>query len=219
VEGLEGGPMTERTCQCLCCGPRCRAAHRDRVCPRCRDTTDEQLAALPGLYAALADHLEPGTGRGERVSGSRTPPLPVALVALTLRATGGIVATLTDIEDSWRQLLGWTNRVFRGSHEQTLDHTVKFLRNNLHWACDHHPEPQIFADAIRGLHATCKAALGEHILRVTIGHCPTATDDGPCGARLSVDPWAAQVRCPACRTEWPREHWLLLGAAMNQEAG
>lgn len=68
-----------------------RHALHPNVCDPCRSTTRIILRDIIDLYALLPAHLEPSRGQGQRVSGSRTAPVPPRLdiVDLTLPARQG----------------------------------------------------------------------------------------------------------------------------------
>ena len=57
-------------------------------CDSCRTRLRVELAEIPDLYALIPDHLEPETGTGVKVSGTRTPPLPLRLDPLNLLVAG-----------------------------------------------------------------------------------------------------------------------------------
>ncbi|MFE3202190.1 hypothetical protein [Embleya sp. NPDC059237] len=149
------------------------------------------------------------------MSGTRTPPLPVQLEALNLRAPGGIVTILGEWEDDWRRLYGWSPAGPRGRAEEALDNTVRFLRNNLGWACRQHPAIGEFAGEIGDLITRCKTACGKRSDAKYVGDCPGPDDDQECGVRLYADPWLDFIRCRSCRTEWPRSEWIGLGIRMH----
>jgi hypothetical protein len=204
--------------QCLSCG----RSGRNRVCPGCVARTDDELTELPSLYAALGDAMIRGSVPvGDRVSGgSRTPPIPVRLEPLSLRAHGGITAMLHSWEDDWRDILGWSARPFRGTVEQSLVGSVKFLRVNLPWCADAHPAPGEFMREVREWSASCRMQVyGPGDTRM-IGVCPTVADDGyACGTALWANPYVEKIECRGCRTCWPRTSWIGLASAMRNWPG
>lgn len=200
--------------------PLCRRP-ADRTHDRCRAALDARLRQIPGLYQLLADVLEPGTAPAARVSGSRTPPMPVRLEPLNLRAKGGIIAILATWETDWRETRGLPAVPARADHEQLLvgDHilaeVVNFLRTHLDWAIEHHPAVDEFAGEIREIVEACYTALGLRSDLKKIGSCPTVDDEGrPCGRTLYADPYLDMIRCTRCHAEWTRARWLILGAAI-----
>lgn len=187
---------------------------------RCRSAVDLRLSQIPGLYTALAAVLEPGSAIGARVSGSRTPPLPVRLEPLSLRGRGGIITILATWETDWRSDLGFAPIPARAGREQLLDSdqalaaVVSFLRAHLDWAIAHHPAVDAFAGEVRDIAHECRRALGATENLMKIGTCPALDDGRPCGRQLYADPYATAIHCDRCGAEWPRDRWLILGAAM-----
>jgi Zn finger protein HypA/HybF involved in hydrogenase expression len=215
--------------------PACtRLLYRDelerQVCRVCEDRAGVQLRELPALYEKLGECLAPGrAGDSGKVSGAtRTAPIPVSLAALDLRGPGGMTSTLLSIEDSWRTALGWGHpvrtdgtRVFsagRSNPELDLPKVVRFLTNNLPWACDRYEEAAYDLAEIGKLHSRAQAVIsGVRRRRVPLGCCPTLTPAGTaCGAQLHVDPSALEIKCRDCGARWHRDSWLKLGAAMRE---
>ena len=194
--------------------------HR-QVCKVCEDRAGTQLRDLATLYGQLADVLQPGAtpSGGGRVTTSKSAPLPVALQPLSLRGPGGIVTVLVGIEIRWLEANRFTTPGFRGNYEQELPKCVKVLVNQLPWASD---EYALVADDLRlisTLHGQATSAVtGERDVRVPLGTCPTVIDDATgevCGTKLRTSPWATSIRCGLCNTQWARDDWLRLGAAMR----
>jgi phytoene dehydrogenase-like protein len=191
-----------------------------QVCRVCEDRAGEQLKALGTLYGQLASVLAPGAApSGGRITSSKTAPLPVALQPLSLRGPGGIVGELQVIEDAWRTALGWTIAPWRGSIAETLPHVIKFLTNNVGWACDSYEEVSDDLRVISRLHGQATTAItGERDVRVPLGVCPIVVDDTSgelCGAKIRMSPWAPIIRCGTCGTTWGKEDWLRLAAVMQ----
>lgn len=200
------------TAACLICS----RSSRSRVCASCCARTDEDLAALPGHYKALEGVLAPGASGGDRVSGSRTPPLPVRLGPLTLRAGGSVVSVLMSWEDDWREILDWSKRPFRGTITQSVEGSSKFLRVNWPWAADKHPSPRDFAWEMRDLVGACKAEIDGKGDARQIGKCPTTWEDGTlCGSPLWASPYVTEIKCRKCRTTWPQDKWLTLAMSIR----
>lgn len=205
------GPALE----CLVCGKQ----DEIRVCDRCYISTQRRLESIPEYYRKLGGRLDPRSGEGsERVSGgSSEAPLPVRLEPLSLRAHGGIVAVLTEHEDDWRELLGWTRRPWRGSVEQTVDGAATFLERNWNWCADKHPAPDVFAQEIRALVDACRLHTdGRSDVRI-IGECPQDRDGSPCGAKLFAAPYLKTIRCFKCKSVWDENDWLKLARLMRGE--
>lgn len=196
----------------------CSRPSRIRVCGRCIEVTDRHIGDIPDLYRSLASVLTPGAGSGDRVSGSRTPPLPVRLGPLSLRSGGSLVAMLHSWEDDWRDLLQWTKRPFRGTIEQSVIGACKFLRSNWPWAADKHPSPQDFAAEMRDIVTECRTEIEGKGDTRQIGLCPTDTGEKLCGMPLWASPYSPSIKCRRCGTEWAQDAWLRLAGAMHATA-
>lgn len=193
----------------------CNHPSRLRICNRCAEVTDRSISELPELYRSLEAVLTPGSGSGDRVSGSKTPPLPVRLGPLTLRSGGSVVAVLHCWEDDWREILGWSRRPFRGTIEQSVIGTCKFLRANWPWAADKHPAPQDFISEIKDLNAACRSEIDGKGDARQIGLCPVEVGERLCGTPLWASPYATYIRCRTCGTEWGQDRWLSLAVAIR----
>ncbi|MFG7942914.1 hypothetical protein [Streptomyces cacaoi] len=168
-------------------------------CGACQRRVDRALAELVGprgLYAQLTDVLTPGTtGAGNRVSGSKNPPIPVRLAALNLQARGGVVTILQTWLVDWHDHLGYTHPRWDGGPQDQLDQTVARLRTLLPWAVEHHPAWAEFAGEVRQAVGACRAQVtGEPpARRVTV----TCT----CGAALRITLDTPGRRC-ACGQQY-----------------
>lgn len=199
--------------------PICRRS-AETVHPACAKRLNRRLSDLPALYALMAAVLEPGTAAGARVSGSRTPPLPVRLEPLNLRAPGGIVTILATWELDWREARGFTDGPERGNSTADLAAIVMFLRAHLPWAIEHHQAVAEFACEVGDLTASCYAAAGLRSDSMRIGTCPTMlADDQPCATALYADPYADAIRCRRCRATWSRPQWMMLGKTLREVEG
>lgn len=200
---------------CPLCGRRAEDVHEG-----CLAALDIRLGSIPALYAELAEALEPGSSAGARVSGTRTPPLPVRLEPLSLQCRGGIVSILATWETDWRERCHLARIPARAHREQLLDSgqvladVVEFLRTHLDWAAHRHPAIDEFATEVGDIIGACRATLGAALGHRKIGRCPADFGGRACGRVLYADPYAEVIRCDRCRTEWPRARWLLLGAAL-----
>lgn len=208
--------------------PLCRRPTDGRE-DRCREGLDHRLSQIPGLYRLLADVLEPGSSTSARVSGTRTPPLPVRLEPLSLRGPGGITTILATWETYWRDLRGLPPVPARAGAEQLLagetvvDDLVKFLRTHLDWAIEHDPAVDRFAEAIRHTVQSCHNALGLGNDLMKLGTCPNVVDDGgtPCGQPLIADPHVDTIRgidCDRCKAHWTRAQLLALGETIAAQS-
>jgi hypothetical protein len=188
---------------------------------RCYTVLFKRLIRIPQLYRLLAVVLEPGTTPGARVSGSRTPPIPVRIEPLSLRSHGGIVTVLALWEEAWRTRRGLTAAPARADTDLALDVVVEFLLAHLDWAVDQ-PENgagiREFAGEVREITGSCHTALGLTTDLMQLGPCPGAHDDGRlCRRVLYADPYLSMIRCPGCSAEWPRDRWMILGRTLRDE--
>lgn len=231
----------------VCVTPRCGkqlwAAESGRwACRPCEDATATRLAELPAFFVKLnatSMLMRGARNPGASTSGSRTPPIPPRLDVLALVGPGGIAARLQAIEDSWRQALGWGHpvrsdgdRVFaawRSDPARDVPARVRFLVNNLLWACSSYESVGQDIDDLRRLHGECKA-LANHeprAGRVQIGACPASVGDGWCGQSLTASTDNHRVHCGTCGARWDGiGEWRELRAAQEcvlaeqaQEAG
>lgn len=201
---------------CPLCGRRADDVHES-----CLRHLDARLQRIPVLYAELAVALEPGSSAGARVSGTRTPPLPLRLEPLSLQCRGGIVSILGTWETDWRDRRGLSadhhaDREQLLAGRRQLAHVVDFLRTHLEWAVREHPAVDEFATEVSDIVGTCRAALGDILGHMKIGRCPAQIGDRNCGRVLYADPYADGVLCDRCGSYWPRARYLLLGAAIAQ---
>lgn len=199
---------------CGCCGNKLWQEEVEAgrlTCRPCEDSTAKRLRELPFLFRRLdttAALMRGTTGGSGIVSGSRTPPIPPRPEVLNITAHGGAATRLSDIEDAWRKALGWTIAPWRGSPAQAVPEHIKFLTNNLPWACDSYDSIGQDVDAIRQLHNDCKNALNpaQRPGRVKTGLCPVVLDDGfRCDTQLTATTTKFSIRCGLCGTRWTGE--------------
>ncbi|HEY6117132.1 MAG TPA: hypothetical protein VI172_14365, partial [Candidatus Dormibacteraeota bacterium] len=196
----------------VCVTPRCNrqlwVAEATRwACRPCEDVTAARIAELPDLFRRLDSTaaLMKGASRvSSGSSGTRTAPIPPRLDVLNLVGPGGVAARLSAIEDAWRQTLGWTVAPWRGSPAQAVPEIVKFLANNLLWACSSYEEVGQDIDDLRRLHSECQSiADGDRKPgRVQIGNCPVRVGDDLCWAPLTARADSHRVRCGNCGARW-----------------
>lgn len=191
------------------------------LCPGCTSLTVERLAALPGLYNALALFLQPGArGSAERVATSKAePPLPVAEDPLSLRSEGGMVTWCEDWRSAMHDTLGWPEARRRGPYEQRLARAVRGLRDNVLWIADGWEQAGTFAQELLELHGAATSIVdpsdpADRPKRM--GYCPTRVDGVLCGAVVSRRPGQTTPRCAWCSTEWPSTRWLEFRAAQSE---
>ncbi|MWA08771.1 hypothetical protein [Streptomyces sp. BA2] len=221
------------TCTAPGCGRELWTAEVDRlVCRICEDKTTVRLTELSTLFAKLdtTAALMRGARRIGGGSGTKNPPIPPRLEVLDLVAPGGgVAARLRVIEDSWRTALAWEiapdsdgNRVFaswRINPGEAVKRHVKFLADNLLWACGGYESVGQDVETIRKLHAECAAIVNDERKpgRVAIGLCPVRLDDGHCREQLTASAASHRVRCGNCGSRWETlGEWRQLRAAQEQ---
>lgn len=239
--------MAIHTDRCLIC----QVVPRDgygvyQVCEICRGRFRADLADIKDLYERIGDAMEPGSAAGPKVSGSRTPPIPASLEALSLRGPTSpywpsryrlelagldtshladqhgalpVIGVLRSVQYRWREALGWPLVPPRGSVDAAIVATVRWLHQYLDRACD---EVDGIVETIRDVQALrrhMRSVAGETPHMVKLGPCPTVMDDGgSCGEQLRADPHGDEVRCSQCGTVWTRTMWLRLGLLMRADS-
>ena len=197
-------------------------------CDSCRTRLRVELAEIPDLYALIPDHLEPETGTGVKVSGTRTPPLPLRLDPLNLLVAGPKRQPVHDlfhdqygpqpplvVLDLW--VAEWIDTRGQGERQPvpTITTLTGWLLNRLDWALDNHPAVDEFA---RETHQTLKAIRSvtqSHRTGASVGTCPSMLrDDTRCDAKLYADPYVDSIACGRCGSTWTRRDsgWLHLAA-------
>lgn len=197
---------------CVCCHRPLRTGEQ-LGCRICREEGVARLRALPGLYAASADHLAPG-GRGlgsGRVSGSRHAPMPVRADVLDMRGPGGLVAVLAQWEDVVREALGWDPAPTGGGYEEVLGAAVQLLVVNSAWVYGQFAAAEELHLEVRDWHGRleCLVHGDDRERRLTL-QCP-------CGAPLGgVTLSTPGRRCGACGAQYG---WTELRGLMLAERG
>lgn len=203
------------------------------VCRPCEDRAAVRLRELGPMFVRLdstAALTKSGGRSGAATSGSRVPPLPVSLAVLDLAAAGGVATRLQAIEDSWRQALGWTIaprtdglRLFaswRTDSGREVPDRLRFLGNNLLWACGSYAEVAQDLEEIRRLHSEATAALSAERRpgRVKIGHCPVVYDDSTrCAQPLTATAANSRIHCAGCGARWDdMDAWRELRRAQEE---
>lgn len=146
-----------------------RVYERANVCEGCR-------ARMMGLLGELSDYyayvdLRRGSNGSQRVSGSRTPPLPLRVVALDLTLPPH-VATVHDprrdqighpgvatILDSWAR--DWQSHIDAHLPSPTVPLLCAWLSRWLETACNDHPAIDEFAAEILDLIRTLRRVNGQ----------------------------------------------------------
>lgn len=198
----------------------CRRATNRSLCTNCWNYAVEKLQILPRLYVDLADEMQPSSSVGERVGGSKTPPIPVRLETLHLR-TGGISKPLMAHEAKVRIEQRHTRITFRGEEINRITITCKYLTAQAEWIYEHYTDAATLANDINDISKRINTTLGHRSELMTIGTCPAETDGQLCGAKLQINPATltsfGDIKCKACGTVWESSKWRLLGKVLTKE--
>ena len=161
----------------------------------------------------------PTQGHGERVGGSKTPPIPVRVETLHLR-TGGISKPLTAHEQKIRTEQQHTRVTFRGEEFNRIKITCRYLTAQAEWIFTSYEEIGKLAADIDFINKQINTVLGYRSELLTIGTCPSVDDKGEtCGNKLQVNPTTltsfGDIKCRACGAIWSSEKWRLLGRVLS----
>jgi len=167
--------------RCVTC-PQLRAGEpriyeRAQCCEGCRSRLSQLLREIMAMHTLLPIVMVPGQSQGQRVSGSRTPPLPLRVdpLDLTLPARAGAVhdvlgdqighLSVATVLDSW--VRDWSDTLRIGDQLPGIGvgSLVLWLRNRLTDACDTHGAIDVFAFEIRNLHRTLRVVTGLQEIR------------------------------------------------------
>jgi len=200
----------------------CRKSTERSVCESCWDFALTKLKAFPDKYFELEKELLPSKGYGEKVGGSKTPPIPVRLETLDLR-TGGISKPITAHELKIRVVREHTRITFRGEEINKIKMTVKYITGQSEWIFEHYQELDNLTKDINNISNRISSVLGYKSDLVSIGTCPAQDDKGEvCGAKLLVDPKTLtnfnDIKCRACGTSWDSAKWRLLGKVLSADS-
>lgn len=199
----------------------CRKNTDHLVCERCWQNALEQLNNFPNQYGALEEELFPQRGYGQRVSGTRTPPLPVRLETLYLR-TGGMSTPLIKHEVRIREAQSHTKMTFRGEEINRITQNTQYLKTHEEWIFKNYTDLDNLTKEILSIAQKVNYVLGFKSDEIFIGTCPTQDTNGEiCGAKLRIDPKIletyADIRCRRCHTVWTSEQWRLLGRIIESD--
>lgn len=219
---------------CAICG-RELGDGRAMVCQPCRHHLRQTLTDIHQLWLRLPEALQPLHSGGQKVSGSRTPPIPVNLDSVDLSGlarpgsrgpyvrgilgqdddqTGHLRAatTLHQIAQDWR---GHRNR---GEQPPPGDvpQLISWLDARLDDACDTYPDIDANHTELKDLKNALRGTIGDHPQR------PQRCVGIPCpkcdlGALYRTDPWITCGNCGHLQSETEYHEWTRLLAA-NQKA-
>jgi len=197
----------------------CRRATERSLCPSCWEYSVEKLKSFSSKYKQLESEMLPAQGYGERVGGSKTPPIPVRVETLHLR-TGGISKPLMAHEANIRVEQRHTRITFRGEEHNRIEITCRYLTAQQEWIFTSYQEVGKLAADIDLINKQINTVLGYRSDLLTIGTCPSVDDKGEtCGNKLQVNPATltsfGDIKCRACNTVWSSEKWRLLGRVLS----
>ena len=197
----------------------CRRVTERSLCLSCWDYSIERLKSFSSKYKQLEGEMLPAQGYGERVGGSKTPPIPVRVETLHLR-TGGISKPLMAHEAKIRIEQRHTRITFRGEEHNRIEITCKYLTAQAEWIFTSYQEVGKLAADIDLINKQINTVLGYRSDLLTIGTCPSVDDKGEtCGNKLQVNPATltsfGDIKCRACNTVWSSEKWRLLGRVLS----
>lgn len=199
----------------------CRKVTERSLCPSCWNNSIEKVKTFADRYNQLESEMLPTQGHGERVGGSRTPPIPVRIETLHLR-TGGISKPLMAHEYKIRIEQRHTRITFRGEEYNRIEISCKYLSAQSDWIFTTYSEVAKLAADIDMINKQINAVLGYRSDLLTIGTCPAQDDKGEvCGNKLQINPALltsfGDIRCRACNTVWSSEKWRLLGRVLSAD--
>lgn len=198
----------------------CRKFQDYSICDNCWQYAMSHLEKFPARYKELEKEMLPSKGYGERVSGSKTPPLPVRLETLHLRS-GGISMPLMEHEGKIRSIRQETRITFRGEELNKITMTVEYILKRSNWAHKEYEEADKLGTSIISIAHSIQFVLGHKSDEIMIGKCPTQDEKGePCGAQLKINPQQLdrtfEIKCRSCDTVWDSTKWRLLGKMLEQ---
>jgi hypothetical protein len=196
----------------------CRRHSERPICKSCWNFAVEQLRVFPKRYHELEDELLPSNGaQGERVSGSKTPPLPLRIETLHLR-TGGISTPLIKHEIEMRKTRQETRITWRGEEINRITMTCEYHIKREQWSFTEYGDVADLATTIISISNKINFVLGHKSEDIVIGSCPTIDEAGkPCNAKLKVNPQMRTtiITCRVCDTTWDSTQWRLLGKMLD----
>ena len=196
----------------------CRRQSEKPICDSCWHFAVEQLRMFPARYHELEDELFPSNGaQGERVSGSKTPPLPVRLETPHLR-TGGISSVLMMHESEMRKIRHETRITWRGEEINRITLTCEYHIKRQQWIYNEYGDIADLVTHIVTISNKVNYVLGHKSEDIVIGSCPTIDEAGkPCNTKLKVNPQmrTTTITCRVCETTWDSTQWRLLGKMLD----
>lgn len=191
-----------------------RTAATRTFCDRCEHRIADVLRDLPGWYVNLHVHLGDASVGGEKVSGSRSAPVPLNLEVEALIAD--LEGTLVSWENALRAAWGWPAKMDpAGPPGVRFQATCRWLGAALTPLLAF-PGGDAAGQELLDLGARCRRMLGEtrlvHRLPAPCPSCDFVT--------LQREDGDDEVRCTTCRRTWTAGEYerLVLILASEQRA-
>lgn len=213
-----GTGLTSRRCVSLRCRrdaetgalqPRLAAA-RSLLCGHCRDRLDQQLRNLPDLYVEMEQSLNAAVQTNERVSGGRTPGIPLSPRTVEVRAAiRGVLA-------SWAQLVVDERKVSRPI--RNVAGMAEFLRRHVDWLGAHPVAAEISSEIGELVAAASQLVHTEASWRVVVAKCsdPECAGDLVAWMRPFDSNLPSEIKCTHNRDHaWPAHRWGSLRRYLN----
>ncbi|MGP4114637.1 hypothetical protein ACTWP5_27475 [Streptomyces sp. 4N509B] len=202
-----------------CCVVCTRALHATEAtrwaCTGCQQQAATQLAALPGLYAALGEVLIPGRGIptvGSRGAFGSRPPADLDVMDLTDGTRGGVIAVLVSCVRDWAETGDHQVPDWPPGEQARVRVLCDWLRFRLDWACGEHPgvgdSLRDIADVHRHVRGRATGERGERPVRLAC----------PCGGVILWRLSGPAYRCPGCGARYGREEAAALPQARRTVA-
>lgn len=224
------------TCPALYPNGKPRYVQWPLCCESCRARIRSSLAEIVDLYALLPAMRKATRAPGDKVSGSKDPPIPARIDVVDLSlparpATRALLArgvmgmdpdqvgdlSVATFLDTW--VRDWAG--IRGDHlpDPNVVTLVGWLDVRLDWAMDSHTAIDEFSAELNDFVRALRSATRTDTYRgEKVGNCPVRLrDDTRCNATLRADPYLDRITCGRCSTSWNRRDagWMKLRAQQD----
>jgi hypothetical protein len=189
-----------------CANPRCHKGGtpepvygRQVICDYCTRRVERHLVELAGVFDDLGTVLAVGGNAAfDKVSGSRTPPVPVRLEVADHREE------IRSILVSWARLVVEERRLSQWP-SNTVHDIAQFVSEHADWLACHPAAGDLCEEIARALGRAHGLLTGPGV--VCFLPCPDIFGEG-CDGRIKVTPEATWVRCETCGWETDDLLWL-----------
>jgi len=200
--------MTDDIAQHRCSREQCHRETDGVLCQACERAVKAALAELPMLVARLHTELAPGSGGGEKVSGSRDAPAPLRVNVSALMQD--IRGMLEDWQDAVRENEGYITVIYKGREGHRVEDAARWLTRQLDQLI-HHPDGVNACDEIRAYRDRALRAFGKDDPKPDRmpAPCPNMLDDGTSCDRMGLirHNGASQIICTACGRVWSEDEY------------